>query len=75
MLGCDPIEAMARLAMDENEPSPLRFAVLERVGAIYLAPKRKAIEVSSVENQRPCSEATSASAELCAPHAARLLAQ
>jgi hypothetical protein len=49
-LGCDPIEAMARLAMDDNEPSTLRFAALKEL-AQYVAPKRKAVEVSSAENQ------------------------
>ena len=49
-LGCDPIVAMARLAMDESEPSGLRFAALKEL-AQYVAPKRKAIEVSSAENQ------------------------
>ncbi len=28
-LGCDPIEAMARLAMDESEPEALCFAALK----------------------------------------------
>ncbi len=41
---------MARLAMDESEPSTLRFAALKEL-AQYAAPKRKAIEVSSAENQ------------------------
>ncbi len=45
-MGCDPIEAMARLAMDENEPTALRFAALKEL-AQYVAPKRKAVEVSS----------------------------
>ena len=49
-LGCDPIAAMARLAMDENEPSGLRFAALKEL-AQYVAPKRKAVEISSAENQ------------------------
>ena len=49
-LGCDPIAAMARLAMDDNEPSGLRFAALKEL-AQYVAPKRKAVEVSSAENQ------------------------
>ncbi len=47
-LGCDPIEAMARLAMDENESSALRFAALKEL-AQYVAPKRKAVEVSSAQ--------------------------
>ncbi|MGE3992929.1 hypothetical protein [Pseudorhodoplanes sp.] len=47
-MGCDPIEAMARLAMDENESSTLRFAALKEL-AQYVAPKRKAVEVSSAQ--------------------------
>ncbi len=47
-MGCDPIEAMARLAMDENESSALRFAALKEL-AQYVAPKRKAVEVSSAQ--------------------------
>jgi hypothetical protein len=49
-LGCDPIEAMARLVVDENEPIALRFAAMKEL-AQYVAPKRKAVEVSSTENQ------------------------
>ncbi|WP_424361407.1 hypothetical protein [Methylocystis parvus] len=49
VLGCDPIEAMARLAMDESEPSALRFAALKEL-AQYVAPKRKSIEVQSNES-------------------------
>ena len=39
---------MARLAMDENESSALRFAALKEL-AQYVAPKRKAVEVSSAQ--------------------------
>ncbi len=49
-IGCDPIQAMARLAMDESEPSALRFAALKELAA-YIAPKRKAIEFNSGQNQ------------------------
>ncbi len=49
-LGCDPIEAMAQLAMDENEPSALRLAALKEL-AQYVAPKRKAVEISWSTNR------------------------
>lgn len=49
-LGLDPILAMAQLAMDANEPSSLRFAALKEL-AQYVAPKRKAVEISSGQNQ------------------------
>jgi hypothetical protein len=49
-LDCDPIEAMARLAMDESEPSALRFAALKEL-AQYVAPKRKAIEVTNGQSE------------------------
>src|SRR5680860_744823 len=44
-LGCDPIEGMARIAMDEK----VEIAVLARMYqelAQYVAPKRKAIEIT-----------------------------
>jgi hypothetical protein len=44
-LGCDPIEGMARIAMDESQPMQLR-ATMYRELAQYLAPKRKAMEVT-----------------------------
>jgi hypothetical protein len=44
-LGCDPIEGMARLAMDENNPPELRGRMLAELAG-YLYPKRKAIEVT-----------------------------
>jgi hypothetical protein len=47
-LGCDPIQGMARLALDESEPSALRFAAMKEL-AQYVAPKRKAMEISGLE--------------------------
>ena len=44
-LGCDPIEGMARIAMDENAELGLR-AQMYRELAHYIAPKRKAMEVT-----------------------------
>jgi hypothetical protein len=42
-IGCDPLEGMARIAMDINTPIEVR-AKLYRELAQYIAPKRKAIE-------------------------------
>jgi hypothetical protein len=44
-LGCDPIEGMAKIAMDENQPMQLR-ATMYRELAQYVAPKRKSVEVT-----------------------------
>jgi hypothetical protein len=52
-LGCDPIEGMARLAMDETVESSIRAQMYKEL-AQYVAPKRKAIEHSGPsEGQRP----------------------
>lgn len=45
-LGCDPIEGMARLAMDESNAPELRGRMFAEL-AQYVAPKRKAIEHST----------------------------
>jgi len=42
-LGCDPIEGMARIAMDESNPPELRGRMFAEL-APYIAPKRRAIE-------------------------------
>ncbi len=44
-LGCDPIEGMARIAMDENAELILRAQMYKEL-AQYVAPKRKAVEVT-----------------------------
>lgn len=44
-LGCDPIEGMARIAMDENNDVSLRGKMFAEL-AQYVLPKRKAVEVS-----------------------------
>src|SRR5215211_8394308 len=44
-LGCNPIEGMARIAMDENAELGLRAQMYKEL-AHYIAPKRKAIEVT-----------------------------
>jgi hypothetical protein len=42
-IGCDPIEAMARIAMDIKTPIDLRTKLYSEL-AQYIAPKRKAVE-------------------------------
>ena len=44
-IGCDPIEGMARIAMDIKTPIDLRARMYSEL-AQYVAPKRKAIEHS-----------------------------
>ena len=44
-LGCDPIEGMAGIAMDETAELGLRAQLYKEL-AHYIAPKRKAIEVT-----------------------------
>jgi hypothetical protein len=42
-LGCDPIEGMAKIAMDLANPPELRGKMFAELAG-YIAPKRKAIE-------------------------------
>ena len=42
-LGCDPIEGMAHIAMDEKHPPELRGRMYAEL-AQYVYPKRKAVE-------------------------------
>lgn len=42
-LGCDPIEGMARIAMDNTQPTELRVRCYAEL-AVYMYPKRKAVE-------------------------------
>ncbi len=51
-LGCDPIEGMARIAMDERNTPELRARMLAEL-ANYVAAKRKAVEMSSDDDTRP----------------------
>jgi hypothetical protein len=44
-LGCDPIEGLARMAMDENTPIELRYRCNAEL-AQYVQPKRRAVEIS-----------------------------
>ena len=43
-LGCDPIEALANISMDNNNTPELRFQANKEL-AQYVAPKRKAVEL------------------------------
>lgn len=45
-LKCDPIEGMARIAMDEKSSAELRGKMYSEL-AQYVAPKRKAVEHSA----------------------------
>ena len=45
-LGCDPIEGMARIAMDETNSIELRAKMLAEL-APYIYPKRKTMDISS----------------------------
>jgi hypothetical protein len=44
-LGCDPLEGMARIAMDERNSPELRGRMYSEL-AQYVAPKRRAVEHS-----------------------------
>jgi hypothetical protein len=52
-LGCDPIEGMARIAMNEAHSPELRGRMFAEL-AQYVAPKRKAVEhsVDDPDNKR-----------------------
>lgn len=50
-LGCDPIEGMARIAMDATSTPELRGRMYAEL-AQYVAPKRRALDVGH-EQQRP----------------------
>jgi Family of unknown function (DUF5681) len=45
-LGCDPIEGMAMIAMDEKADPTLRAQIYKEL-AQYIAPKRKAVEMKT----------------------------
>ena len=50
-IGCDPIGGMARIAMDETAELSIRAQMYKEL-AQYVAPKRKAIEITG-ENGDP----------------------
>ena len=52
-LGCDPLEGMAKIAMDESIEVNIRLTAYKEL-AQYLYPKRKAIEVvQEQEDEQP----------------------
>jgi len=50
-IGCDPIEGMARLALDPSNPPELRARMYSEL-AQYVAPKRKSVDLSSTAGGR-----------------------
>jgi hypothetical protein len=50
-LGCDPIEGMARLALDPANSPELRARMYSEL-AQYVAPKRKSVDLSSTTGGR-----------------------
>ena len=51
-LGCDPIEGMAKLAMDDDTSNELRGQMYKEL-AQYIAPKRRAIEQEITMSREP----------------------
>ncbi len=49
VLGCDPIEGMARIAMDSSSPPELRGRMYAELAG-YVYPKRRAVEVKADES-------------------------
>jgi hypothetical protein len=49
-LGCDPIEGMARIAMDDANPPELRGRMYAELAG-YVAPKRRALDVGTQDRQ------------------------
>ena len=49
-VGCDPILGMARIAIDKDQPIELRATMFKEL-AQYVAPKRKAVEVSGPDGR------------------------
>ena len=47
-LGCDPIQGMAKIALDPNTPIELRARMFSDL-AQYVAPKRRAVDHSASE--------------------------
>ena len=50
-IGCDPIEGMARIAMDTQHPVEVRARMYAELAG-YVAPKRKAIQLDSGDTNR-----------------------
>ena len=50
-MGCDPIEGMAKIAMDCTNPVEIRARMYAEL-AQYVAPKRKAVQVDTGDTNR-----------------------
>lgn len=50
-LGCDPIEGMARIAMDPEHPVEVRARMYAELAG-YVAPKRKAVQLDGGDTNR-----------------------
>lgn len=50
-LGCDPIEGMAKIAMNPDTPVDVKARMYAEL-AQYIAPKRKAFQVDQTEQRR-----------------------
>ena len=50
-MGCDPIEGMARIAMDPQHPVEVRARMYAELAG-YVAPKRKAIQLDGGDANR-----------------------
>ena len=50
-MGCDPIEGMARIAMDPQNPVEVRARMYAELAG-YVAPKRKAIQIDGGDANR-----------------------
>ena len=51
-LGCDPVEGMARIAMDETVELSIRAQMFKEL-AQYVAPKRRALDMQADMNMAP----------------------
>jgi len=51
VIGCDPVEGMALIAMDEGNPPELRGRMYAEL-AQYLYPKRRATEIKTDDGPR-----------------------
>ena len=68
-LNCDPLVGMAKIAQDEANSPELRGRMLAELAA-YAYPKRKAVEVTNIE-ERETSGPTVMLAEVLTPEEAR----
>jgi len=62
-MGCDPIAGMAAIATDEKQDIALRAAMYKEL-AQYIAPKRKAVEMTGADGELTLAEFVLGSYEL-----------